>query len=615
MKERKPRFNRKILLISCLATVISSLFIGVVFSRLYSVSKKNILSKWSNDTLQFSQQVAYYMKMPMDAVAFSGVTINDMMARGKSHEEVGQYLINETAIYSSVISDNNTGVYGFYKGVYLDGSGWIPPDDYQPKERPWYTAAVEGKGEVVLVKPFLNLQTFTMMMSVSQLLNDGESVVSMDIFLDSVQNAAEQAHAKAPVEAVIVTDKNGFIVAHSDKGEVGKNVSSEGTELQKHILSEVLNMEGSGENNEPLSIKKDGKRFTVFSEQINDDWHSIFILNDSRLYHSLAEIYLMSGIVIILVLTSIFILFIRISRKYEEAEQLAREVTAVADIYVTVLKIDYKEDTIQVIRGNEDVELLLQGNFTGFKAGSQEFAERMSAAQSKEIMKSFMDVNTLEERLSGVNSISQEFMDDRNRWIRLRFIKIDEDENGGLYHILLAFESIDEDRRRQEKLRRLSETDMMTGIRNRGSGENMIRQAMAEGRKGMFCLMDADKFKSINDNYGHAVGDKVIKEIANALSRTFRDSDVVFRLGGDEFAVFSEGVVTEDIGRRIMERLFKKISAIEIPELCGRKIELSVGASFYPATQEDSFEDLYRRADNGTYESKTSLGNAVTFKV
>ena len=225
-----------------------------------------------------------------------------------------------------------------------------------------------------------------------------------------------------------------------------------------------------------------------------------------------------------------------------------------------------------------------------------------------------MDTGTLEERLSGVNSISQEFMDDKNRWIRLRFIKIDSDENGMLYHILLVFESIDEDRKRQEKLRRLSETDMMTGIRNRGSGETMIRKAMAEGHCGMFCLMDADKFKSINDTYGHSVGDKVIVAIADSLKKTFRDSDIVFRLGGDEFAVFSEGVISEEIGSRIMERLFKNIARIEIPELGERKIELSIGASFYPATKEDSFEALYKRADSGTYESKKIEGSKVTFR-
>ncbi len=608
MQKNRPKFNRKILAVSCLAVFLVSLFIILVFHTLYSVSQKNILSRWSNETLQFSQQVAYYMKMPMDAVSFSAVKLNDMMQHGKSHEEAGEYLINETAIYSSIISENNTGVYSYYRGVYLDGSGWIPPEDYKPMERPWYTAAVDGKGEVVLVKPFLNLQTQTMMMSVSQLLNDGESVVSMDIFLDSVQKTAENALVDSAIKVAFVMDKNGFIVAHSDKNRVGKNFSVEGNSLEVKLLEAALNHDDF-----IFHIREGKNSYTVFTGDINEDWKSVFVLSDSRLYRSLYSIYILSGLVLFLGMWSIFMVFLRISRKYEEAEQLSMEVNAVADIYATVLKIDLKEDSISCIRGNPDIDNLLGGDYSNFSVRAEDFALRMSAEQSREILRNFMKIDTLEERLSGVNSISQEFMDDKNRWIRLRFIKIDNDENGNLYHILLAFESIDEDRKRQEKLRLLSETDMMTGIRNRGSGEIMIRKAMAEGHSGMFCLMDADKFKSINDNYGHSVGDKVIVAIADSLKKTFRDSDIVFRLGGDEFAVFSEGVVNQEIACRIMERLFANISKIEIPELNGRKIELSVGASFYPATKEDSFEALYKRADSGTYTSKKKTGNIVTF--
>lgn len=223
---------------------LASCFIIFVFHRLYAVSEQNIIRKWKNEAYQFSHDVAYYMKMPMDAVAFSGVKLNEMMAKGKSHEEVGEYLINETAIYSSVINENNTGVYSYYRGVYLDGSGWIPPKDYKPKERPWYTEAVEGKGAVSLVKPFLNLQTFTMMMTVSQLLNDGESVVSMEIFLDSVQHTAESELNDKAVEAAIVLDKNGFVVAHSNKDEVGKNYASEGSDFQKELVT-MLQSSGS----------------------------------------------------------------------------------------------------------------------------------------------------------------------------------------------------------------------------------------------------------------------------------------------------------------------------------------------------------------------------------
>ncbi len=550
------------------------------------------------------------MQMPIDAVAFSAVTVNDMLDKGTKSEEVGAYLINETAIYSSLIRENNTGVYAYYKGEYLDGSGWTPPDDYEPLKRPWYIEAVKAKGNIVLVQPYLNLQTFTMMMSVSQLLKDGESVVSMDIFLDSVQdNISSLKKENDAVVSAAVIDKYGFVVAHSEKEYIAK-------ELYKYGSNDML-IEGNrllNSTEKTIETKINNKKYTAFVEDINDDWKTILILDSNKMYHSLLQIYISTAIVILLAIATIFIVLIHINKKYEEADELSREIQAVANIYATVVKIDLKKDTMHIKRKNSDITRILEGDMTHFISRSAHIGEMMAITQSKEMVKNFTDATTFEEKFKNTNTIALEFMDEKSRWIRLRFIVVDRDKEGLLHHILMVIESIDEDKKRQERLRKLSETDMMTGIRNRGSGESLIKQAMAEGKKGMFCLLDADKFKSINDTYGHIVGDKVIIAIASCLQKTFRDSDIVFRLGGDEFAVFSDGVVTEEIGNRIMSRLFDSINHIDIPELDGRKIEISVRASFYPATKEDSFEALYKRADSGTYESKKKTGNIVTFR-
>ena len=153
----------------------------------------------------------------------------------------------------------------------------------------------------------------------------------------------------------------------------------------------------------------------------------------------------------------------------------------------------------------------------------------------------------------------------------------------------------------------------MTGIKNRGSGEQQVRQAISEGKHGMFCLMDVDNFKSINDTFGHQIGDEVIKAIANCLKRTFRDSDIIFRLGGDEFAVFCIGVNDTEIGDRLLQRFFSQVERIYIPELCERLITLSIGAAFFPEFPKDTFEAMYSRADEGTYKSKRDRGNQISF--
>ena len=150
---------------------------------------------------------------------------------------------------------------------------------------------------------------------------------------------------------------------------------------------------------------------------------------------------------------------------------------------------------------------------------------------------SFIDTDTLEERLGEKNTIEDEFIGKVSGWCRQRFIKVDHDADGNLHHVLYCIEGIDAEKQRESKLRYLSETDRMTGLYNRGCGERKIIKAIKNNSKGFLCLIDCDKFKKINDTYGHAVGDQVIIAVAQALKKSCREHDIVLRLDG----AFSDG--------------------------------------------------------------------------
>lgn len=150
---------------------------------------------------------------------------------------------------------------------------------------------------------------------------------------------------------------------------------------------------------------------------------------------------------------------------------------------------------------------------------------------------SFIDTDTLEERLGAKNTIEDEFIGKVSGWCRQRFIKVDHDADGNLHHVLYCIEGIDAEKQRESKLRYLSETDRMTGLYKRGCGERKIIKAIKNNSKGFLCLIDCDKFKKINDTYGHAVGDQVIIAVAQALKKSCREHDIVLRLGG----AFSDG--------------------------------------------------------------------------
>jgi diguanylate cyclase (GGDEF)-like protein len=163
----------------------------------------------------------------------------------------------------------------------------------------------------------------------------------------------------------------------------------------------------------------------------------------------------------------------------------------------------------------------------------------------------------------------------------------------------------------EKALTAMSETDALTGISNRGGGEAKIMKLLEDGTPGMFALMDVDKFKSVNDTFGHGVGDKVLIEVAGCLVRSFRDADIVMRLGGDEFAVYATGMTKPEAANACLNRLYSEVDKIDVEEMrgTGHKVSISLGAVFCTKHQVQTFDELYQQADAVMYVSKRGGGN------
>lgn len=179
--------------------------------------------------------------------------------------------------------------------------------------------------------------------------------------------------------------------------------------------------------------------------------------------------------------------------------------------------------------------------------------------------------------------------------------------------LITSFTDITKNKKVENDLVQLSETDSLTKINNRGSGARKIEFLLGKEKGGMLCIFDADKFKSINDNYGHIAGDKVLVAIADCMNRVFRDKDVIMRLGGDEFAIYAVGVTDENSGRLCIERFFDEISKVKIKEIGNNPIHISVGAVFCTEFQTSSFDDYYQKADKAMYRSKRYSGPHYEF--
>ncbi len=181
------------------------------------------------------------------------------------------------------------------------------------------------------------------------------------------------------------------------------------------------------------------------------------------------------------------------------------------------------------------------------------------------------------------------------------------DPSGVATHYVLVLFDITERKAREEQLSELANHDTLTGLYNRTHLEHQLESAIArcadKGKHFALLFFDLDKFKPVNDTYGHEVGDRLLKEVASRLNAHIRKSDTVARIGGDEFIILLESLDNrkraEDIAQKVLKGLGK---TIEIDE---HRIEIgaSVGISIYPEDGLD-LKTLMEHADKEMYDMK-----------
>ena len=161
----------------------------------------------------------------------------------------------------------------------------------------------------------------------------------------------------------------------------------------------------------------------------------------------------------------------------------------------------------------------------------------------------------------------------------------------------------------ERRLRQLATHDYLTGLPNRVLLYDRLEQALARfhrhGQPVAVLYLDLDRFKPINDEMGHHVGDAVLVAVGERIHQTIRDTDTAARIGGDEFAVLIEGVDDPDLLRLVAERLIAKLSAPV--EIDGR--ELEVGASLglvMAGAGADAADSLMAAADAAMYRAKAA---------
>ncbi len=183
--------------------------------------------------------------------------------------------------------------------------------------------------------------------------------------------------------------------------------------------------------------------------------------------------------------------------------------------------------------------------------------------------------------------------------IKITFIK----EDYRLMHLI----DITDMAKRSCLLEEQAHLDNLTRVYNRHRFLEFVDEIEDSKREYSLCIIDIDHFKAVNDEFGHDVGDIVLKEVAGVLKDNIRGNDILARWGGEEFILLLDGVCIE-IGYVVAEKLNKKLKEKFIPEI-GRNITASIGISSNAMGL--SMDEIRIQADKALYEAKRNGRNQV----
>ena len=162
-----------------------------------------------------------------------------------------------------------------------------------------------------------------------------------------------------------------------------------------------------------------------------------------------------------------------------------------------------------------------------------------------------------------------------------------------------------------QKLKEKSEINQLTGIYNTSTTKEFIMNRIMKkdlSVKDALIILDCDKFKNINDTYGHLAGDRALQYVAKILKSTFRHTDIIGRVGGDEFCIYMKDIPSIDFTYDKCKQVLDLMD--EIDE--NFDLTLSIGVKIIDGHGE--FKNLFHQADEAMYESKRKGGNSITIR-
>lgn len=170
--------------------------------------------------------------------------------------------------------------------------------------------------------------------------------------------------------------------------------------------------------------------------------------------------------------------------------------------------------------------------------------------------------------------------------------------------VIITSKDITKNKLKADELQSLARRDPLCGLYNRRFFESSVKKRLSvcQNERPVLLIIDVDDFKQVNDRWGHAFGDQVLRKLASSMIENFRQGDLLARVGGDEYMVFVPDTIPQEALADKLASLQESIKNIPTPDGNCLDIHLSIGGALYQSG--NNFEQMYRNADSALYEAK-----------
>lgn len=280
-KANELKQSRNNFIFTIVVTLLLMVFAGIYNNViLYNSAVVGVYEDAKAEIKSTATELESYLTVAETTLRVSADSVGLMEQNGNSISDMKKYIVDQTTLVSEQFDENFTGIYAYIDGVYLDGLNWVPPEGYEPTERDWYKAAVEADGEVVIVSPYVDAQTGSVVITIGKSISDSKSkgqsknVVCLDVIVNHIQEITQEVEIAGKGYGMVINSE-GFIMAHKDDALNGENIA----ELyDEELLQNIINTESGS-----FSGSIDDEVSTIFVAPVMDHWYTVIVIENDEL--------------------------------------------------------------------------------------------------------------------------------------------------------------------------------------------------------------------------------------------------------------------------------------------------------------------------------------------